>query len=166
MLKEHLPWSLNSVLGALDACLRQSVDWQEWGIENRLIQSLKNSLDNPAIQESERLERASESMRQLFVTMFLNSLSRLDIASTVERISFSGRDTTIELAVYLKPGQGDFYHKSKFYSTITALSRVPLFRNHTIDFRLLNAGPEVPLSRTGPFALETTLRSISVPRTS
>ncbi len=162
MLKEHLPWSLNSILGALDASLRQSVDWQEWGIEYRLIQSLKHSLDNPAIQESERLERASESILQLFVTMFLNNISRLEIADTVERIAFSGTGTNISLSVVLKQGQGDFYNKSKFYSTISSLSKVPLFRNHSVDFRVFNSGTDPHSGRTGPIALETTLRSISI----
>lgn len=162
MLKEHLPCSLNAILGALDASLRQSVDWQEWGIENRLIQSLKASLDNPALQEPERLERASESILQLYVTMFLNNVARLEIGDAVERIAFSGKGTTITLSVFLKTGQGDFYTKSKFYSTIAALSKVPLFRNHSIDFRVFNSGVDPHRGRTSPFALETTLRSISI----
>jgi len=164
MLKENLPWSLNSILGALDASLRQSIDWQEWGIENRLIESLRNSLYNPTIQEAERLERASETILHLFVTMFLNNVSKMELMDVVDRIAFSGKGTNIYLSVFLRAGKGDFYNKSKMYSTISSLAKVPLFKNHAVDFRILPTGMDQQNGNTSPFALETTLRSISAPQ--
>lgn len=151
MLNESQPWSLNSVLGALDASFKQAVDWQEWGLDSRLIRSLQLSLDNPSIQEAERLERASNSFLQLFVTMFVNSIARSSDTDAVERITFSGEGSIINLWIYLKPDKWDFYNKNRFYSAVNHVASVPLFKNHSVDFRIMKGG--VPATLGGSTSL-------------
>lgn len=153
MLNESQPWSLNTVLSALDASFKQSVDWHEWGLDSRLIRSLQSSLDNPQIQESERLQRASSSFLQLFVTMFVNSIARTTDTDAVERIAFSGEGSTINLWVYLKPDKWDFYNKNRFYTAVNHVSSVPLFRNHSVDFRVLKGGGGVSLGDSTSISL-------------
>jgi hypothetical protein len=138
--QEFQPIQINEILEKLIADFSRSKELHSWGIDDEMVQSLKKFLENPFQNEYKKLERSSNTFMQLFLAILVSGISHFKLDSLIDGVTYTNQGTEICLWIFLKPEQWSFENRRKFYPILSSIMNVPLFNQHSIDYRIVKKG--------------------------